>query len=140
MDWGTFLFNEVKPLSLSGISKGFAQLSAYTIAYSPLGFTANVKWTPKPAIVQDEPVAFFNVSGIIFYTDDDAVRLEAAAAGALSASLLRQIVRKSASRVATRLGADAVARAAVNRGLASITAANSGRLVFQSQLLILTRF
>ncbi|MFO0519127.1 MAG: hypothetical protein ACK515_01735, partial [bacterium] len=51
MDWGAMKFMEVKPFSPSGIAKGIAQVTLYTVAYTPFGFSPDIQWTPMPAIV-----------------------------------------------------------------------------------------
>jgi RHS repeat-associated protein len=137
LDWGLFKFNEVKPLSISGVAKGIAQIGKYATAYGPLGFTPNTTWVPSTSVVDGSIVYFFNVRGIIFYTDDDRVRAEMTAATIVTVA---SIVRRAASKLVTRLGADAVGRAAINRGLSAAASGGSMRLVAQTQVAILARF
>ncbi|MCQ4165883.1 putative Ig domain-containing protein [Tahibacter harae] len=125
MDWGIFKFNEIKPLSLSGIAKGIVQIELYTKAYQQWGFSPNLFWVPQTAVVNGDQVDFFNLSGVIFYTDDTALRREMAAATLATAAA---IVRRHAVRITTKLGADAVARAALTRGLMAVSAANTARI------------
>jgi RHS repeat-associated protein len=136
MDWGALKFNEIKPASPSGVPKGLAQLIIYTAAYKNLGFTPNTTWVPMPATVDGERVYFANIGGIIFYTDDDSVR-EALLAATLAT--VNAQVRRAAVLATTRIGADAGARALINRGIIAI-GAQAGRLNAHIGLAPLLRF
>jgi hypothetical protein len=79
------VYAEIKPFTLYGITTGFAQITAYDRAYGVggvlgLNYSRQTAWPQGVgfAIVDDEDIAFFNVQGIIFYTDqtDDADELE----------------------------------------------------------------
>lgn len=137
MNWRTNTFLEVKPFSLSGIYKGAAQLGAYTAAYGGLfDFKPDVIWTPAEAIIEGDPTYFINAGGIILYTDDDNIARKWIGATAATAAA---IFRANALRTATRVGADAVARAALNVGLRIISAVNAGRISLQASLVVTTR-
>ena len=60
---GAFTFNEVKPLSPSGIAKGITQIGLYTAAYGKWNFMPNVSWVPEAANVQGVEVDFLNFAG-----------------------------------------------------------------------------
>jgi RHS repeat-associated protein len=62
-------FGEIKPTSPSGISSGIAQITKYEQAYGPLGWDRIWGWSPRTTIVDGERVYFFNVEGIVFYTN-----------------------------------------------------------------------
>lgn len=71
-------YGEIKPLSLSGVAAGIAQMAAYEVMYgvngSPglTGLTFNHETWPngvRGSYVGQIPIAYFNVGGIIFYTD-----------------------------------------------------------------------
>jgi RHS repeat-associated protein len=139
MNWGTRQFMEIKPFTPSGIAKGIAQLAVYTSVYSrpPFSFSPDAMWTPIPAFVDGRQAYFANLSGIIFYTDDRALAKEIAVASLATAAVT---FRRAAMSAATRLGADAMLRAAANAGIRTIASVNAGRLVFQSQMAIITWF
>jgi RHS repeat-associated protein len=65
-------FMEIKPLSLSGIAKGIAQIATYDVAFSfsGKGYSRGT-WPSKVrgANVGMDQIAYFNVQGVIFYTD-----------------------------------------------------------------------
>lgn len=80
------VYAEIKPFSFTGITSGYLQIAAYDRAYggtppNGLGYSREVTW-PGPglnfATVEGTPIFFFNVEGIIFYTDqtDDAEEIE----------------------------------------------------------------
>jgi RHS repeat-associated protein len=73
------LFNEIKPLSPSGVAKGLAQMAAYTAVLSPFNVDPDPYWHEPSnfAILPNftlpsngRPVLIFNVGGLIFYTDN----------------------------------------------------------------------
>jgi len=125
MDWGVFTFNEVKPLSPSGIAKGITQIALYSQAYSQWNFTPNVTWIPDSTVVDDREVHFLNLSGVIFYTDDRQLKREMAAVTLATAAVL---LKRRAAIVATRLGADAAAQALITRAISSVPMLNAARL------------
>lgn len=127
MDFVNRWFNEIKPLSPSGIASGKVQIKVCSAIYGspPFSFLANDSWTPNTAFVQDEMVFFHNIDGLIFYTDDSAVYRDVAVA---TLATLAVIYKNSAKKIATKLGGDAVARAAITRGIAANRAANTARM------------
>jgi RHS repeat-associated protein len=139
MNFGLRLFNEIKPLSLSGIYKGGVQIAVYSKFYGlpPWNFNPDTSWTPVPAIVDGTFTYFLNLGGVVFYSDDEELHKELVAA---TLATVAYIVRQHATKVATRLGADAVARAALTLGLRTIAGVNAGRLVQQASLAILLPF
>jgi hypothetical protein len=62
---------EIKPLSPSGIVKAAAQLSVYSTLFAPFFYFPDASWTPSThfAVAGIVPIVFFNVAGIIFYSD-----------------------------------------------------------------------
>ena len=66
-------FGEIKPLSLSGVAAGLIQIRAYDAVFgaSTRGFTRE-SWPNevREDYVFTTPIAYFNVDGIIFYTDE----------------------------------------------------------------------
>lgn len=125
MDWGAFTFNEVKPLSPSGIAKGIAQIALYSQAYSHWNFTPNMTWVPKSAFVDGSRVEFLNLSGVIFYTDDPAEKKFMAAATLATVAVL---LKQYGGRAVTRLGADAAAQALITRAISQVPMLNAARL------------
>jgi RHS repeat-associated protein len=125
MDWGAFTFNEVKPLSPSGIAKGIVQISLYEQVYSQWNFTPNVTWVPRSANIQGEDVEFMNLSGVIFYTDDARLKQELAAATLATVAVL---LKRYATRAATAIGADAAAQALITRAISMVPTLNAARL------------
>ncbi len=66
-------FGEIKPLSLSGVAAGMVQIEAYQLAFNALGVPyAKETWPNgvREAYVFTTPIAYFNVGGVIFYTDE----------------------------------------------------------------------
>jgi RHS repeat-associated protein len=111
-------YQEIKPLSPSGIAAGIAQMSVYDLAYQ--GFPLNMhrgNWTPPTyATIDGTPVFFFERAGIIFYTDDRQLATEAAAFSITSlAAFVRMASFKLSTKVVTNLawaGANLAARSA----------------------------
>jgi RHS repeat-associated protein len=65
-------YGEIKPLSFPGITSGFARMRDYDAEYQPLGFQRETTW-PRgfdKAVVNNTWIVFFNVEGIVFYTDE----------------------------------------------------------------------
>lgn len=137
MNWSSRSFLEIKPFSPSGIAKAGPQLAAYVAAYGPLKFGPDAVWTPKAASIQGTPTYFANTGGVVFYADDRNAAREWAAISVATAAM---IFRRYAKNVGTRLGADAVARVALNNALRVLATANSGRLAFQASTIVITRF
>lgn len=65
------VFAEIKPMSLSGVAKGVAQMAAYSVAFGIQGYTPDASWKPSThfATVGTVPIVFINVGGLIFYSD-----------------------------------------------------------------------
>jgi len=65
-------YMEIKPLSLSGVAKGVFQIGLYSATFNAfnLGYSRGT-WPNgvRSAYVGLDPIAYFNVQGIIFYTD-----------------------------------------------------------------------
>ena len=79
------LFNEIKPLSYSGVSKGLAQMGVYSTALIPFGVYPDLWWhdPSNPAVLEDfqlpssgRKAMIVNLGGIIFYTDDTSTRMK----------------------------------------------------------------
>jgi RHS repeat-associated protein len=66
---GTFL--EIKPFSASGLAAGIAQLAIYEAALSIVDYRAEYEWVPSSNKLRigGRPSVFFNVLGVVFYTD-----------------------------------------------------------------------
>ena len=71
-----FTFGEIKPLSLSGIARGLTQMAAYDQALTAAGLLRGWTFTRetwplgvRKADVFGESIAYFNVGGLVFYTD-----------------------------------------------------------------------
>jgi hypothetical protein len=64
-------FAELKPLSIPGIIDGIKQVEKYTYALRPYNIVPETGWpeTPRLTYAGDVPIAYFNIEGIIFYTD-----------------------------------------------------------------------
>ena len=67
------IFMEIKPLSLSGVAKGVVQIAGYDLAFSALGldYARGTTWPAgaRQSNVGSTPIVYFNVQGVIFYTD-----------------------------------------------------------------------
>jgi len=81
---GIGLFNEIKPLSPSGVAAGTAQVVGYFLALESFGFIPDVVWhTPANPLVlpkisiggKTTNMFAFNIGGILFYTDDTSSRM-----------------------------------------------------------------
>jgi RHS repeat-associated protein len=133
MNFTSRQFNEIKPLTFSGISKGAIQLAIYTKVFEqePYGFSPDAVWTPLPATVQDQRTYFVNLGGVIFYTDQRGLTEEFVA---VSISAAAGILRKRLVFTASRLGAEVVARAALNNATRVLTMSRTSQLVAQTEL------
>jgi len=83
-------FNEIKPLSVSGISSGLVKLRIYKDAFSygayaeSNQYSPNTIWSPNSAVVNGTNVWFINAGGLIFYSDLDNEKRAAFVGVALS--------------------------------------------------------
>ena len=116
MDYISKSFNEIKPLSPSGIASGKVQIRAYSAIYgsSPFNMHANADWTPATAVVDGTLTYFRNIDGLIFYTDDERVKREITSA---TLATLAVITKNAVRNMSTRLGGGAAARAGINIAL-----------------------
>jgi YD repeat-containing protein len=77
-----FVYAEIKPFTSYGVISGFAQMAAYDRAYGQtLNYTRDTSWPDGGlnfTVVNGVQLFFFNVQGIIFYTDftDDAEEID----------------------------------------------------------------
>jgi hypothetical protein len=64
-------YNEIKPLSPSGIIAGIAQMALRVIQFSGYGYIPDVIWFPpeQPLMVGTQLISVINVAGVLFYTD-----------------------------------------------------------------------
>jgi RHS repeat-associated protein len=64
-------YGEIKPLSFPGITSGFDRMREYDREYQPLDFERETKWPIglEKAVVNNTWIVYFNVQGIVFYTD-----------------------------------------------------------------------
>jgi hypothetical protein len=111
-------FMEIKPLSMSGIAKGIAQITLYSAVFGRKGYHRGTWTPPSPQTIDGNlKVWFVNIQGVIFYTDlrDNLEDLLAAS----TYTLLRQALRKTFT-VTTRIGLDAAATAVRNRILQGV--------------------
>jgi RHS repeat-associated protein len=133
-------FMEIKPLSMSGIAKGIAQIAVYTGIFVPVGYNRG-SWTPpSPQRVDGTLTWFMNIQGVIFYTDDETNVRELLVVTTFAAA--RAALRRT-TFVATRLGIDAAATAVRNRllgGVAQAAAIRISQYEFQAGQLAFTRF
>jgi len=86
-DLRTFL--EIKPLSISGVAKGRAQLLAYQISLGlGAGYEPEERWAPSEHFIypMGKLTVFFNAEGILFYTDEQEVMEEALTATTITAA------------------------------------------------------
>jgi len=119
------VFMEIKPLSLSGVAKGAIQIAAYELAFRPLGYSRGTTWPAggRQSNVGPIPIVYFNVQGVIFYTDvidnvDDVISVTTFA-------LARQFILKN-SALTTRAVTASLAR--IPGLVATGKAADSARL------------
>jgi hypothetical protein len=64
-------YNEIKPLSPSGIVAGIAQMALRVVQFSGYGFVPDFTWVPpeQPLIVGTQLISVINIGGVLFYTD-----------------------------------------------------------------------
>ena len=66
------VFMEIKPLSLSGVAKGIFQIGIYDAAFTAFNLDYSRGTWPsgvRESNVGPTPIVYFNVQGVIFYTD-----------------------------------------------------------------------
>ena len=66
------VFMEIKPLSLSGVAKGIVQIATYDAAFTAFNLDyLRGTWPDgvRQSNVGQTPILYFNVQGVIFYTD-----------------------------------------------------------------------
>jgi len=85
-------FAEIKPLSAGGIADGVAQLSRYIFVLGLFNYTPETGWPgrPRETFAGQIPIVYFNVGGIIFYTD--IYEIPSDLAGVLSVAAARQYI------------------------------------------------
>jgi len=78
-------YNEIKPLSPSGIAKAVAQMALREVQLGSLGFNPDFDWPGAPGFTTagSVPIVYFNLLGVIFYTDaidlaEDVIAVEIA--------------------------------------------------------------
>ena len=98
----TFRYGEIKPLSLSGITSGAAQMALRAAQFAGTGYAPDATWVPSRnnGIALGQPFTFVNVNGLVFYTDildnvEDVVALS-------SLALARRFVAQHGGRLALR--------------------------------------
>lgn len=64
-------YMEIKPLSPSGIIAAIAQMALRQTQFLPLGYYPDATWHVEPHTIYPLgiPTIFFNVAGVLFYTD-----------------------------------------------------------------------
>jgi len=103
------IYMEIKPLSLSGVAAGVSQMKAYDLVYGiGMGFGRG-SWPdyPRSGFVFTTPILYWNVNGIIFYTDatsseDDLIKLTTFAA--VRAALRSGIFSRTLTGASVRIG------------------------------------
>jgi len=98
-------FMEIKPLSLSGVAKGSAQILGYQAAFTLLGVGySRGTWpdTARASNVGAVPIIYFNVQGVIFYTDsfDNVDDLT----GIVTFAAARQLIIRNSALMTRTLG------------------------------------
>lgn len=85
-------YQEIKPISIGGVTTALAQMGLYYLAFSQSGFEPDTTWFPpsQPFFVQNTPVVVINAEGVLFYTDQVQLLKEAAALATIAA--VRQIL------------------------------------------------
>jgi RHS repeat-associated protein len=86
-DLGTYL--EIKPLSISGVAHGKAQMLAYFLSLGVVaGFEPESYWLPSENVIYPlgTPTVFFNAEGLLFYSDEQEIFSEALAATTIAAA------------------------------------------------------
>jgi RHS repeat-associated protein len=103
-----FEYNEIKPLSPSGIAQGLVQMRLRDRQFGPLGFEPDADWPAVPgfATAGTVPIIYFNIAGVIFYTDavdliEDIVAVRALNIGYQAAS---RLLAQRATTLVTALG------------------------------------
>ena len=97
-------YEEIKPLSLSGVAKGTVQILTYDAAFKLLGVGYSRGTWPngiRESEVGQIPIVYFNVQGVIFYSDytdnlDDM-------AGIGTFALARQFIISNSAQMARTL-------------------------------------
>jgi RHS repeat-associated protein len=133
-------YAEVKPLSVSGIGKGIAQMRRYDIAFgegTEYSYSREEIWTPPPAFVATlggNAVWFLNVEGIIFYSDVESIA-STLAASSVSLSGLRVALRGQIRAAALR-GAfsNVTADAFIDSNIGAALAASESEVIVGSEI------
>jgi hypothetical protein len=129
-------YAEIKPLSLSGVAAGILQIAAYDAAFqaSGLGYTRDT-WPDgvRGAHVFTQPIAYFNIAGVIFYTDmtsnvDDLAKISTFA-------LAREYIRRGLVQRTLQGALVRIPGLVVARGVA-----DTGRLQLHMGIAVIIRF
>ena len=92
-------YAEIKPLSFKGIAEAWIQIEAYDKAYGKLGFSRETSWPPTftGAFLAGNWIVYFNIDGIIFYSDavDDIKDLKNIRNPSTAFQVLRNLVSKN---------------------------------------------
>ena len=78
-------WEEIKPLSDSGVTRAIAAATTYNVLLNPIGFSSE-NWVPGdgwPLMVDNEITFFFAVEGVLFYTLDPHLAVAANAVSKL---------------------------------------------------------
>jgi RHS repeat-associated protein len=109
------LYNEIKPLSWSGIALGVVQMALRAAQFGPASSTVppyypDLLWPATPAqpqvyrfiTVQNDRILFFNAGGILFYTNIDEIARDTvlAAGTARSINAVRALLRRYGPQLA----------------------------------------
>ncbi len=108
-------YAEIKPLSFPGIAEAWVQIETYDLAYGKLGFSRETSWpsTFSGAYLAGDWIVYFNVDGIIFYSDavDDIKDLKNIRNPSTAYQVLRGLVSKNINaaidfsrQIASKLG------------------------------------
>ena len=74
-------YNEIKPFSPTGVEAAAAQMILRQVQFGWAGYSPDPLWPigPRETLVTGIPVLYFNLAGVIFYTDTVELSAEVAA-------------------------------------------------------------
>jgi len=108
LDFTRNIWMEIKPLSISGITRAAASWGLYSAAFAPSGIYPDVTWLQNSRMftVDNQPTLVFNMGGILFYTTNksDYDLLNEVAQGALGFGISAAVGAAAGQLVNTVVG------------------------------------
>jgi hypothetical protein len=119
----TLTYNEIKPFSPTGVEAAAVQMALRQVQFGWAGYSPDPFWPngPSETVVAGIPVLYFNLAGVIFYTDTVELSAEVVALSYLGFNAAFELLKSP--QMARTLGV-AIARAGrlVQIGIGSFNA------------------